>query len=322
MVTEVTRYILRRLLQAIPTFLGVTVIAYAVIRLAPGDPLAVFEDSRGVTAEQLAALRTAYGFDRPLPLQYLDWLGRAVQLDFGRSFQTHLPARDLILERVPATLQLSLTALLIGLGVGIPAGLWAAVHRGRWPDQVLRVFAVVGDAVPHFWLGLLAIVIFGVNLRWLPTGGIVTLGADAWDLGDRLKHLLMPALVLATGSLAVFARFMRTEFLEVLGQDYVRTARAKGLREGAVLLGHGLRNALIPVITVLGGSLPGLLGGAATTEYVFSWPGMGRLAVDAAFARDYPVVMGLVLVAAALIILGNLISDVLYGVADPRIRLE
>jgi peptide/nickel transport system permease protein len=317
-----TRYVVRRLLQAIPTFLGITVIAYAVIRLAPGDPLSVFEDARGVTAEQVAELRKSYGFDRPLPVQYVEWLGKAVRLDFGRSFQTHLPARDIILERVPATLQLSLSALVIGLALGIPAGLWAGINRGRWPDQVVRVFAVVGDAVPTFWLGLLSIVLFAVELRWLPAGGILTLGASPFDMGDRLRHLVLPALVLATGFLAIFARYMRTEVLEILGQDYIRTARAKGLRELVVVYGHALRNALIPIITVLGGSLPALLGGAATTEFVFSWPGMGRLAVDAAYARDYPVVMGLVLIAAALIILGNILSDVLYAVADPRIRLS
>jgi len=318
----VTRYIARRLLQAIPTFLGITIIAYAIIRLAPGDPLAIFEDARGTTAEQMAELRKAYGFDRPLPIQYVEWLGRAVRLDFGRSFQTHLPAKDVIMERMPATLQLTVTAILIGLALGIPAGLWAAVHRSKWPDQLVRIFAVTGDSVPHFYLGLLAILFFAVQLRWLPAGGILTLGADQLDIGDRARHLVLPALVLATGFLAIFARFMRTEVLEILGQDYIRTARAKGLREMTVLYGHALRNALIPVITVLGGSLPGLLAGAATTEFVFSWPGMGRLAIDAAFARDYPVVMGLVLVASVLIILGNIISDVLYGVADPRIRLR
>src|SRR5579859_4963387 len=166
------RYLVRRLAQAIPTLLGITVLAYALMRLAPGDPLLVFEDSRGVTAEQLAALREAYGFDRPLPVQYLDWLSRAVRLDFGRSFQTHLPARDVIMDRVPATLELTLAALAFGLCLGIPAGLWAAVHRGRWPDHVVRVFAVIGDAVPHFWLGLIALAILAVQLRWLPTGGI------------------------------------------------------------------------------------------------------------------------------------------------------
>jgi peptide/nickel transport system permease protein len=316
------RYILRRLVQAVPTLIGITILAYAIMRLAPGDPLLVFEDSRGVTAEQLAALRQAYGFDRPLPIQYLDWLSRAARLDFGRSFQTHLPARDLILERVPATLQLTLAALAFGLAFGIPAGLWAAVYRARWPDQVVRVFAVMGDAVPHFWLGLVLLAILAVQLRWLPTGGTSTLGSSPLDLGDRLRHLLLPAVVLGTGSLALFARYMRTEVLDVLGQDYIRTARAKGLPQWVVLSVHAVRNALIPVVTVLGGSLPTLLAGAATTEYVFSWPGMGRLAVDAAGSRDYPVVMGLVLVAAVLIVLGNLVSDVLYGVVDPRIRLE
>jgi peptide/nickel transport system permease protein len=317
-----TRYIARRLIQAVPTFLGITIIAYSIIRLAPGDPLAVFEDARGTSAEQMAELRKAYGFDRPLPIQYIEWLGKAVRLDFGRSFQTHLPARDIIMERIPATLQLTLTAILIGLGLGVPAGMWAAINRTRWPDQLVRIFAVTGDSVPHFYLGLLVILLFAVQLRWLPAGGILTLGADQWDIVDRLRHLLLPAIVLATGFLALFARFMRTEVLEVLGQDYIRTARAKGLREMAVLYRHALRNALIPIITVLGGSLPALLAGAATTEFVFSWPGMGRLAVDAAFARDYPVVMGLVLVVSALIILGNLLSDVLYGVVDPRIELR
>jgi peptide/nickel transport system permease protein len=316
------RYLARRLFQAIPTLIGITIVAYALMRLAPGDPLLVFEDSRGVTAEQLQSLRQAYGFDRPLPIQYLDWLSRAARLDFGRSFQTHLPARDLILERVPATLQLTLAALLFGLLLGIPGGLWAAVHRGRWSDQLVRVFAVMGDAVPHFWLGLVALAILAVQLRWLPTGGIITLNADPWDIGDRLRHLVLPAIVLGTGSLAVFARYMRTEVLEVLGQDYVRTARAKGLSETLVLYGHALRNALIPIATVLGGTLPTLLAGAATTEYVFSWPGMGRLAVDAAGSRDYPVVMGLVLIAAVLILIGNLLTDVLYASIDPRIKLE
>jgi peptide/nickel transport system permease protein len=316
------RYILRRLVQAVPTLLGITMLAYAIVRLAPGDPLLVFEDSRGVTAEQLATLRAAYGFDRPLPIQYLDWLGRAARLDFGRSFQTHLPARDVILERVPATLELTIAALLFGLIFGIPAGVWAAVYRGGWPDQLVRVFAVVGDAVPHFWLGLVMLAIFAVQLRWLPTGGTSTLGSSPLDFGDRLRHLILPAVVLGTGALALFARYTRTEVLDVLGQDYVRTARAKGLPEWLLLSRHAMRNALIPVVTVLGGSLPFLLAGAATTEYVFSWPGMGRLAVDAAGSRDYPVVMGLVLIAAVLIVVGNLLTDVLYAVVDPRIRLE
>src|SRR5262249_7595740 len=238
-----SRSILRRLPQAIPTFLGITIIAYAIIRLAPGDPLAVFEDARGTTAEQMAELRKAYGFDRPLPIQYVDWLGKAVRLDFGRSFQTHLPARDVILERMPATLQLTLCALLIGVVIGIPAGMWAAVRRGGWPDQIVRVFSVMGDAVPHFWLGLLAIDLFAVQLHWSPAGGITTLGAEPWDIGDRLKHLILPALVLATSFVSISARYMRTEVLEVLGQDYVRTARAKGLAEVWALYRHALRNA-------------------------------------------------------------------------------
>jgi ABC-type dipeptide/oligopeptide/nickel transport system permease component len=314
------RYLVRRLVQAIPTLLGITVLAYALMRLAPGDPLLVFEDSRGVTAEQMAALRQAYGFDRPLPIQYLDWLGRAARLDFGRSFQTHLPARDLILERVPATLELTLAALVVGLGFGIPAGLWAAVHRGRWPDQLIRVFAVVGDAVPHFWLGLIALAILAVQLRWLPTGGILTLGANPLDLGDRLRHLLLPAVVLGTSSLAIFARYMRTEVLEVLGQDYVRTARAKGLSEWAVVRRHALKNALIPVVTVVGLQFGTLIGGAVITEYIFALPGVGRLVVDAVFARDYPLVQGVVLLITVGFIASNLVVDILYGWLDPRIR--
>ncbi|MCI0476069.1 MAG: ABC transporter permease [Anaerolineales bacterium] len=316
-----SHYIIRRLFQAIPTLLGITIISFALIHLAPGDPLARFEDPNvsKVTIEQL---RANLGLDQPLPVQYAIWLGRLFQLDLGRSFVTKDRVLNMILERVPATLELSLAALSLGLLIGVPAGVFAAVKRGSLPDNLIRVLAVVGNAVPHFWLGLVCIIIFSVNLHWLPSGGIRSVRAEEAGLFDHLRHLLLPALITSTGWIAVFSRYMRTEMLEVIRQDYIRTAYAKGLKPRVVFFVHALRNALIPLITVLGGSLPALLSGAAISEYVFSWPGMGRMAVDAVFARDYPVTMGLLLVSSVLIVAGNLLSDIAYGWVDPRIRLQ
>lgn len=316
-----SRYIIRRLLQAIPTLIGITIISFALIHLAPGDPLARFEDPN-VSKATIEQLRENLGLDKPLPVQYAIWLGRLFQLDLGRSFVTKDRVLNMILERVPATLELSFAALTLGLLVGVPAGVFAAVKRGSLPDNVIRILAVVGNAVPHFWLGLVCIIIFSVNLHWLPSGGIRSVRAEDAGLFDHLRHLFLPAIITSTGWIAVFSRYMRTEVLEVIRQDYIRTAHAKGLKPRIVFFVHALRNALIPLITVLGGSLPALLSGAAISEYVFSWPGMGRMAVDAVFARDYPVTMGLLLISSVLIVAGNLLSDIAYGWVDPRIRLQ
>ncbi len=315
------RYIFRRLAQAIPTLLGITVIAFALIHLAPGDPLARFEDPN-VSQATLDQLRANLGLDQPLPVQYLIWLRRLLTLDLGHSFVTKEPVLRMIAERVPATLELSLAAIALGLLFGVTAGVLAAVRRGTLLDAAVRFFAVIGNAVPHFWLGLVCIIIFAVNLHWLPSGGMRSIRSEDAGLLDHLWHLFLPAVITSTGWVAVFSRYVRTEVLEVVRQDYIRTAHAKGLAQRTVFFVHALRNALIPLITVLGGSLPSLLSGAAISEYVFSWPGMGRMAVDAVFARDYPVTMGLLLMSSFLIVLGNLLSDIAYGWIDPRIRLQ
>ncbi|NOZ27220.1 MAG: ABC transporter permease [Chloroflexi bacterium] len=319
-----TRYILRRLLQAIPTLFGISIVSFIIIQAAPGDPVLMMTFDPRITEETREELRRQLGLDQPLLIQYLRWLERLVlHGDLGRSYITKRPVLDMILERVPATLLLTGTALFLGLVLGVPTGVYAAVRQRGVFDNLTRFFAVIGNAIPAFWLGLILILIFAVKLRWLPTGGMYTLTLDnKFDLLDRIKHLLLPALVLATGWVANLSRYMRTETLEVIRQDYIRTAYAKGLRAHTVWFVHAARNALIPLVTILGPALGGLLAGAVITERVFSWPGMGRLAIDAVFSRDYPVVMGNLIIASVLVVMGNLLSDVLYAVVDPRVRLE
>ncbi|GAB4514945.1 MAG: oligopeptide ABC transporter permease AppB [Anaerolineae bacterium] len=319
-----TRYVIRRLLQAIPTLFGVSLISFFIIQIAPGDPVQMMTFDPNITQETREILRHQLGLDQPLPIQYLRWLERLVlHGDFGRSYITKRPVLEMILERVPATLALTGTALLLGLLIGVPVGVYSAARQRSWFDNLSRFFAVIGNAVPAFWLGLILILIFAVKLRWLPTGGMYTLSLETrFDLLDRLRHLILPASVLATGWIANLSRYMRTETLEVIRQDYIRTAHAKGLRPRTVWFVHAARNALIPLVTILGPSLGGLLAGAVITERVFSWPGMGRMAIDAVFSRDYPVIMGNLIIASTLVVLGNLLSDILYGVVDPRVRLE
>jgi len=316
-----TSFVVRRLLQAVPTLLGITVLSFVLMHAAPGDPVQLF--TFGVTElkpEDVAGLRHQMGLDRPLPVQYGYWLARLARFDFGRSFKTSEPVSLLIFERLGNTLILTGCALLVAMAGGIPLGLVAALNRGGLLDHIARVFAVLGNAMPNFWQGLMLIMVFAVWLSWLPVGGMYTIGGEDGNLLDRLRHLIMPVLVLSGGGMATFSRLMRTELLEVLRQEYIRTAHAKGLPLSAVVSRHMLKNALIPLVTVLGGTLATLFGGAVVTEVVFSWPGMGRLAVDSAFQKDYPVLMGIVVIGAALVLLGYLLSDVAYAWVDPRIR--
>jgi len=252
----------------------------------------------------------------------VDWVTNAVRLNFGESLIYHREAGAMILERLPNTLQLALTALLLQLVIGVPLGVIAALKRGTWRDGVIRVFGVAGHAVPAFWLGQVLIILFAISLHWLPTQGMLTVGKDQMDIPDRLKHIALPAFVLALAGIANYSRILRTETLDVLGQDFIRTAHAKGLHERVVVYVHALRNALIPVVTVAGLQFGQLLAGAALTETVFNWPGIGRLAVDAAFSRDYPVSMGLLVIASALVVVGNTLSDILYTLVDPRIKFS
>ncbi len=251
----------------------------------------------------------------------VSWLEHLARLDLGTSYTSHRPVLSLILERLPATLTLTVTALIFGTIVGVLAGLFPALRPGGLADGIARILAVLGNAVPAFWFGLLFILLFAVDWRIFPSGGVSTVGRAGFDPLDRVWHLVPPAFVLSLHGIAETSRFVRTQTLEVIRQDYVRTAQAKGLSTGVITRRHVLRNALLPVVTILGGSIPTLFAGAVVVESVFSWPGMGRMAVDAAFALDYPVLMGLLVVLAVMVSIGNLLSDLAYGIVDPRIKL-
>ncbi len=316
-----SRFVARRLIQAIPTFFGITLLSFSVLRLAPGDPIALLSaGSQNVSAADLAAMRAAYGLDQPIPIQYLSWLRHLLSGDLGQSFLYHRPVTEMIGSALPNTLLLSVLALAVTLLVGVPLGVIAARYRGSLLDQIIRILAVAGHAIPEFWFGLLFILILSVQLRLFPVGGMLTIGKDNFDLPDRLAHLVGPVLTLSLAGLANLSRYTRTETLEVLGQDYVRTARAKGLQENVVLFGHTLRNALLPLVTALGNSVAFLLSGAVVVENVFAWPGMGRMAYDAARSKDYPIVMGVVVVASTILLLSYIVRDISYGIVDPRIR--
>ena len=314
-------FIIRRLLYAIPTLIGISIITFVIVRLSPGDPIRFFVfGQRDITGEDIERLRHAYGLDKPIPLQYVDWLIAMVQLNFGQSFIYHQDAFQLLLGRVPATLQLAVVALALQLLIGVPLGVIAALKRGTWSDGVIRVFGVAGHAVPAFWLGLVLIIIFAVQLRWLPSQGMLTVGKDVWDLPDRLRHILLPAFVLSLTGIANYSRILRTETLDVLSQDFVRTAHAKGLHERTVVFVHALRNALIPVVTALGGILAALVGGALVVEQVFSWPGVGQFTFQAAIAKDYPIVQAATMFVSALLVASYLLRDIAYAIVDPRIK--
>ncbi len=311
-------YALRRVIQSIFLLLGVTVLTFFIQRMAPGGPVMFFENPRMRVAD-MRAIEESFGLKEPIHVQYGKWVWSVGHLDFGRSFVDGRPVVEKIAERVPATFQLSLASFLLGL-LGVPLGIYAAMRRGGLADNIIRVFTVAGNAVPHWWLGLMILIISASTVKLFPLGGMYTLGSE--NLLDRLWHMALPATIGAMGGWITFARFMRSEILEVIGQDYIRTAYAKGLTQQAVLTRHALRNALIPVVTILGGSISGLFSGAVLFEQTFSWPGMGRLAIQAAFQRDFPVLMALTVVFSVLVILGNLIADLAYGLVDPRVKYE
>jgi peptide/nickel transport system permease protein len=322
------RYIAKRLLFMLPLLFGITVICFAVMHLAPGSPTDLqTQMNPRASVEMQERLRAMYDLDKPLHLQYLQWVKKIAVLDLGVSFSTdRRPVADKILERLPITILLNALSMLLILLIAIPLGVLAAVYQDSLFDRVTSVFVFIGFAIPTFWLALLAMIFFGVQLGWLPISGIRSLnyeylppGMALWDL---VKHLILPVLLSAFGGLAGLSRYMRANMLEVIRQDYIRTARAKGLSERVVIFRHALRNALLPVITILGLSIPGLIGGSVIFETIFAIPGMGQLFYMAVMARDYPVVMGILFIGAILTLLGNLIADGSYAVADPRIRVS
>jgi peptide/nickel transport system permease protein len=319
----VRNFIIRRALYAIPTLIGISIITFAIARLSPGDPIRLFTFGiRDFTQEDYLRLLHAYGLDKPIPLQYVDWAANAVRLDFGQSLIYHREAASMIFERLPNTLQLAVTALILQLVVGVPLGVIAALKRGSWADGAIRVFGVAGHAVPTFWLGQVLIILFAISLRWLPSQGMLTVGKDQMDILDRLKHIMLPAFVLALTGIANYSRILRTETLDVLGQDFIRTAHAKGLKERVVVYVHALRNSLIPVVTALGGILATLVGGALVVEQVFSWPGIGQFTFQAAIAKDYPIVQAGVMIASTLLVVSYLLRDLTYAIVDPRIKVS
>lgn len=335
------RIILRRLLQGIPTFFGITVISFLIMMAAPGDPITLITFTPRRDPASIESMRRSLGLDQPIVTQYLYWLvGNdwvqptdandaphmrlgLLRGDLGNSIAYKQPVLKLIIERIPATLQLTFTALIIGYGTGILLGVLAAVYHKTWVDEIVRIITVLGNAVPAFWLGLILIIVFSTKLDILPAGGIRDITARGEQpLSDVILHMIMPVFVLSLGTIAFVSRFMRTELLEVLTQDYVRTARSKGLGDNLVWWKHAARNALIPVATFVGPAIGTLLSGAVIIEQVFDWPGMGRLVVNAVFQRDYPLVMGSIVIASALFILGIILSDIFYGLLDPRIRFR
>jgi len=319
-------YILKRLGLMIPMLLGITLISFTVIHLAPGTPTDMQTTlNPKASLEAQKRLRELYGLDKPLMAQYGEWLSRLVHLDFGRSFSPdRRPVWDKIKERIGITLSLNLMSLLIILGVSIPIGVIAAYRAHSWFDQATTLFVFFGFAMPTFWLALLLIMFFGVYLDWLPISGLTSLNFRQFTFWQKVQdlgaHVTLPVLVAAFGGLAGMSRYMRGNMLEVIRQDYITTARAKGLPERVVIFKHALRNALLPVITLLGLSVPGLIGGSIIFESIFAIPGMGQLFYGAVMARDYSLVMGELVIGAVLTLLGNMLADVGYALADPRIR--
>ncbi|HEX5814278.1 MAG TPA: ABC transporter permease [Methylomirabilota bacterium] len=302
-------YVFRKVFHTAFVALGVVTLAFAALRLS-GDPAATMLPG-DASVEELVALRHQLGLDRPLWLQYVQFLGGALTGDFGTSFRHQQPALPLVLERLPATLELAGAALALAVALALPLGILAAVYRGRLLDVLAMAFAVVGQATPYFWMGIMLILVVSVELGWLPTSG-----------RGGVERLILPAVTLGTHFAASLARLTRTSMLEVLGQQFVTTARAKGLSEWSVVLAHALKNAAVPVVTLIGLQFGTLLGGAVVTETIFAWPGVGRLAVQSVFVRDYPVVQAGVFVLALTFVAINLLVDLLYGVLDPRIRRE
>ena len=313
------RYIINRLAQSIVLIVFVSMLTFFLIHSAPGGPAVLLAPD--MTKEQIEQARKALGLDDPMPVQYARWAGHVLRGNLGNSYSQGLPVTDLLVRRLPETLELVLTGLALATIAGVLIGIVSARKQYSLIDKLSTAFCFFGMSVPVFWLGLMLIIFFSIQLKILPSAGSYTLGAPS-SLVDRLVHLIMPAIVLATANLAVIARYTRSSVLEVLNADYLRTARAKGLAERVVMNRHALRNALIPIVTVVALMVPRLVSGVAITESVFTWPGMGSLAVDSAVQRDYPVVMGITLMVSVLVVVTNFLTDLSYLLLDPRVKLK
>jgi peptide/nickel transport system permease protein len=322
------RFLVKRIALMIPTLIGITIISFTVMKMAPGDPTSLMTDlNPNMNEEAVKRIRAHYGLDQPWSIQYFKWLRNMAVLDFGRSFAPdNRPVIDKIAERIPITLLINILSMALIFSVAIPIGVMSAVKQDSMFDRVSSLIVFIGFAIPTFWLALLMMILFGVKLDWLPISGFRSLNyAHLSSIGRILdigKHLVMPIFVSAFGGLAGMSRYMRSNMLEVIRQDYITTARAKGLDERTVIFKHAFRNALLPVITILGLSVPGLIGGSVIFETIFAIPGMGQLFYQSVMMRDYPTIMGILVIGAALTLVGNLLADLLYSWADPRIRVS
>jgi len=319
------RYLSRRLLQMIPLVFGISVIIFLVLVMAPGDPTdLLLAGNPKVRAEDIKLLRRIYGLDDPLHIRYLKWLRAAVRGDFGYSRTYKVPVIELVADRIENSLWLTIPSFVVAVAVAVPIGVYSALHQYSKVDYAATFFAFFGISIPAFWFGIMMIYVFAVKLHWLPPGGFATPGiAGGWPaVVDRLRYSILPVTVLSLLSMAALTRYTRASMLEVIRQDYVRTARAKGLREQVVITKHALRNALIPIVTVLALLVPGLFAGAPLTETVFAWPGIGRLLVESVLGGDYAVSQAALLFLSVLVLVFNLVADVAYAALDPRIRYD
>jgi len=313
-------HILRRLLGAIPLLFGISLILFAVIHLAPGGPLDVYADNPSVSPEALEEIKQAYGLDRPLPVQYALWLKSMLLGNWGYSIRTGRPVVEEIRDRLGPTLELGGLAMAVSLVLALPLGVISAARRHSTLDHLLTFLSFAGISIPVFWLALLLQLLFSIALGWLPSAGYETIGSGSF--GDRLAHIAMPAAVLSLATIASWSRYIRSGMVEVLNEDYIRTAYAKGRRELGVIIHHALRNALIPAVTIIALDLASIISGAVITETVFAWPGVGRLFIESMDGRDYPVLMGLMMMGSLAIVLANIVADLTYALLDPRIRYD
>ena len=329
------RFILRRILISIPVLIGISFLIFMIMQMAPGGPAAAFGNNPRMSADQKAKILAQWGLDKPVLEQYFTWFTSMIRGDWGFSFNTHKAVLQLIIERVPATILLMVTAYSIQLLIALPLGIWSALKRYSISDKIFTVFTYIGFSMPTFWLGLILVFTFGATLKWFPTQGITDsreptfLTAEYWSwwgshffdaFGSLARHLVLPVVTLVFVGIANDSRYMRSSMMETINQDYIRTARAKGLGEGQVVTKHALRPALLPIVTNIALTLPTLIGGAVVTETIFAWPGMGLLFIDSVGQSDFPVMLGIVFILSALIVLFNLLADVSYALIDPRIR--
>ncbi len=314
------QFLARRLFGMVPLLLGISLLLFIIIHLAPGGPLDAYVDNPSVTPEALAQIKRAYGLDQPLPVQYVKWVKSMAQGVWGYSIRSGRPVTREIAERLPATLLLGGTSLALSLALALPIGVITAAWHRTAGDHVLTFLSFAGISIPVFWLALMMQLLFAISLGWLPVAGYETIGASGWI--DRLAHLAMPAVVLSLATIAGWSRFLRASMIDALSQDYTRTAYAKGHSAAGVLIKHALRNALLPLVTVVSMEMASIISGAVITETVFAWPGIGRLFVESMDGRDYPVLMGLMMMGSAALVVSNLAADIVYALIDPRVRYE